>query len=80
MSANEKRTKRFGGKEDLSKKIGANLKRLIKEKGCTQEDFAERCYTDARQVRRWIANGVSSIATINYIAENLGVSAWALLA
>lgn len=63
-----------------SQKVGTNLKRLIKEKYRTQENFAEQCYTDARQVRRWIQKGVKSISTINYLAEKLGVSAWALLA
>ena len=66
--------------EKCSKKVGANLKRLIKDKIGTQEDFAEMCYTDASQVRRWIRGGVRKISTINYLASQLGVDASALLA
>ena len=63
-----------------SEKVGANLKRLIKESEYhTQEAFAEACYTDARVVRRWIKDGIKNIDTINQVAKALDVDVKALL-
>ena len=64
-----------------SKRIGANLKRLIQEskKYPTQEKFAEAYNADVRTVRRWIKNGINDIYTIEYVAKTLGVDVMALL-
>ena len=63
-----------------SKRIGANLKRLIQEsKYGTQEEFAEAYNADVRTVRRWIKNGINDIYTIEYVAKTLGVDVMALL-
>ena len=74
-----------------SERIGANLKRLIKESEFrTQEAFAKaykskynakerNCSVNARTVRRWVENGVSKIDTIGNIAETLKVDVRALL-
>ena len=63
-----------------SERIGANLKRLIKESEYrTQEAFAEACYTDARVIRRWIKDGIKNIDTIALVAKTLNVDVMALL-
>ena len=63
-----------------SEKVGANLKRLIKESEYhTQDAFAEACYTDARVVRRWIKDGIKNIDTINQVARTLNVDVMDLL-
>ena len=61
-------------------KIGANLKRLIKEsKYRTQENFAYDNFYDPRTVRRWGQKGIDNIATLNEIAKALEVDVTALL-
>ena len=63
-----------------SKRIGANLKRLIQEsKYRTQEAFAEALHADVRTVRRWIKNGINDIYTVEYVANVLEVDVMALL-
>ena len=63
-----------------SKRIGANLKRLIQEsKYHTQEAFAEAYNADVRTVRRWIKEGINDIYTVEYVAETLEVDVRALL-
>ena len=63
-----------------SKRIGANLKRLIKEsKYETQEKFAEAYNADVRTVRRWIKNGINDIYTVEFVAKTLNVDVMALL-
>ena len=63
-----------------SERVGANLKRLIREsKYRTQEKFAEAHYTDPRVVRRWIREGINRIDTINEVAKTLDVGVEALL-
>ncbi|MBE6534017.1 MAG: helix-turn-helix transcriptional regulator [Ruminococcaceae bacterium] len=63
-----------------SERIGANLKRLIKEsKYRTQEAFAYACYHDPRVIRRWIQHGITHIDTINHVAEVLNVDVKELL-
>ena len=62
------------------KKIGSNLKHLIKESEYrTQERFAEKAFVDVRTVRRWVQNGIDSISTIAMVAEILDVDVMALL-
>ena len=68
-----------------SERIGANLKRLIKEsEHRTQEAFAKACTTDARTIdarviRRWIKSGIKNLDTIAFVAEKLNVDVMALL-
>lgn len=56
----------------LATKAGENLKRLLEEKGWSQE-FAEEkisgTYNNGRSIRRWIKNGIDKLSTIEYIAE-----------
>lgn len=52
----------------MSARAGKNLKRIIKEKGFTQEQFAEQMYVDPTTVRRWLAHGIKDIDTISTIA------------
>ena len=60
--------------QSLSLIAGANLKRLIKEAGLTQEDAAEKLYlSEASCVRRLIRNGITKIDEIQRIADILGV-------
>lgn len=63
-----------------SERVGANLKRLIKEsKYRTQERFSEAVDKDPRTVRRWVQNGVDSLYQLEDIAEALDVDVMALL-
>ena len=53
---------------------GANLQRLIKEAGMTQEQAAEKLgFSEDRQIRRLIKNGITKIDEIQRIAEIFGV-------
>lgn len=56
-------------RDSMSARAGKNLKRIIKEKGFTQEQFAEQMYVDPTTVRRWLAHGIKDIDTISTIAE-----------
>lgn len=54
---------------------GANLQRLIKEAGMTQEQAAEKLgFSEDRQIRRLIKNGITKIDEIQRIAEIFGVT------
>ena len=56
----------------LAKKAGQNLKRLLEERGWSQEYAEEKISNtcnNGRQIRRWIANGINSVTTIEYIAS-----------
>ena len=54
---------------------GANLKRLIKEAGMTQEQAAEKLgFSEDRQIRRLIKNGITKIDEIQRIADIFGVT------
>ncbi len=59
--------------DSASAKAGKNLKRIIKEKGFTQEKFAELMYVDPTTVRRWLAHGIKDIDTISTIANLFGI-------
>ncbi len=60
--------------QSLSLVAGANLKRLIKEAGLTQEDAAEKLFfSDDSCIRRLIRNGITKIDVIQSIADLLGV-------
>lgn len=59
-------------KTDLALRAGQNLKRLLEEKGWSQEYAEEKIsltYNNGRSIRRWIANGINKIDTIEYIAS-----------
>ena len=64
-----------------SKKLGAILKRLIKESSFrTQENFAyDGVYVDPKTVRNWVAGKLDSLETLSMIAEVLGVDVMAIL-
>lgn len=54
---------------------GANLQRLIKEAGMTQEQAAEKLgFSEDRQIRRLIKNGITKIDEIARIADIFGVT------
>jgi transcriptional regulator with XRE-family HTH domain len=54
---------------------GANLQRLIKEAGMTQEQAAEKLgFSEDRQIRRLIKNGITKIDEIQRIADIFGVT------
>ena len=40
--------------QDLGLVAGAKLKCLLKERGLTQEDFADKFCVDVRTIRRWV--------------------------
>ena len=59
-------------KNDLALRAGQNLKRLLEEKGWSQEYAEEKIsgtFNNGRSIRRWIKNGINSISTIGYIAS-----------
>ncbi len=56
----------------LGQKVGAKLKKLMKENGLTQEEFADRFGTSPRTVRRWIKD-FPSLTTLEQLAGFFGV-------
>ena len=59
---------------------GANLQRLIKEAGMTQEQAAEKLgFSEDRQIRRLIKNGITKIDEIARIADIFGVPLRAMI-
>lgn len=66
--------------QDLkSVKAGKNLKRIIKENGYTQDNFAKQMYVDPATVRRWLAHGIRDIDTLSTIADFFGISVMDIL-
>ena len=66
--------------QDLkSVKAGKNLKRIIKENGYTQDNFAKRMYVDPATVRRWLAHCIRDIDTLSTIADFFGISVMDIL-
>ena len=66
--------------DSLSVRAGKNLKRIIKEQGLTQEQFAELIHVDPTTLRRWLAHGIDKMSTIEEILkifDNIGV--WDIL-
>ena len=55
--------------DSLSVRAGKNLKRIIKERGLTQERFAELMYVDPTTLRRWLAHGIDKMSTIEEIIK-----------
>lgn len=63
-----------------SKKVGENLKNLIKEsKFKTQINFADAMFVDDSTVRKWISRGIQNINLIMDIAEKLEIDFLELL-
>ena len=61
---------------DLAQRAGQNLKRLLEEKGWSQEYAEEKIsntFNNGRSIRRWIQNGINKLDTIEYIAKIFGV-------
>lgn len=65
--------------DSLSILVGKNVKRIIKEKGFTQEEFAEKMFVDPTTVRRWLAHGIKDIDTIRSIADLFGIDVMDIL-
>jgi len=64
-----------GGQKVDQKKIGTFLKELRKEKGITQEQFAEHLGTSGRTISRWeTGNNMPDISLLIEIAEFFDVS------
>lgn len=66
-------------KDCLSARAGKNLKRIIKERGLTQDQFAEQKCVDPTTVRRWIAYGIDKLHIIEEIAEFFNISVMDIL-
>lgn len=61
---------------DLALRVGQNLKHLLEEKGWSQEyaeELISNTFNNGRSIRRWIANGINKLDTIQYIASILEV-------
>ena len=55
--------------QDLGLVAGAKLKCLLKERGLTQEDFADKFCVDVRTIRRWVNGGMHDLRQIQQIAD-----------
>ena len=65
--------------DSLSVRAGKNLKRIIKERGYTQDKFAESMFVVPTTLRRWLANGINDINTIAKIANFFDISVMDIL-
>ena len=59
----------------ISQVAGGYLKRELKRRGITQEEFSDKFGVNARTVGRWVRNGIHSVDTVEEIARYFGVSA-----
>ena len=66
-------------KDSLSVRAGKNLKRIIKERGLTQEQFAEQIHVDPTTLRRWLAHGIDKMSTIEEIIKIFNIDVWDIL-
>lgn len=64
---------------DLSKVVSENLRRIIREKGFTQQSFAEACSEDPTTLRKQLKNGVTRLDTVEFYAERLSITVEDLL-
>ena len=71
--------KQYNDVPELSQVVGTNLKRLLKEWGKTQEDFADEFGADVRTVRRWVKSGVDKLSLVQQIAEYFNVDVFSIL-
>ena len=65
--------------DSLSVRAGKNLKRIIKEQGYTQNDFADKFGTDPANLRKWLSHVINKISTIEQIADFFNISVWDIL-
>ena len=56
-----------------SRRAGMFLGRMLKERGYTQERFAEEFGVSARHVRRWLRDGINSLDTVQQLQMFFGV-------
>ena len=61
--------------DELSVHVGRYLKRELRRRGITQEEFAERIGVSDRTVRRWTSGDIHSLETVAEIASALRVNA-----
>lgn len=60
--------------DSLPVRVGKNLKRIIKDRGLTQEKFAELKNVDPTTVRRWLKYGIDKLSTLEEIAKFFNIS------
>ena len=60
-------------KEDLRQLRGKNLRRLLKERHITQENFANALFVAREQVNRWCKNGTDLFSNVEDWEEYFGV-------
>lgn len=54
--------------------VGGYLKRELKKRNVTQEEFSYEFGVDVRTVRRWVSGGIHSLDVVVEIARYFGVS------
>lgn len=59
---------------ERSKVVSENLRRYIKVKGLTQQQFSELCHEDVTTLRKQLKNGVTRLDTVEYYAEMLSIT------
>ena len=64
---------------DLGSVAGANIKRLMKGKGMTQEAFADAFGCDVRTVQRWVKGNIHDLRQLQQIAAFFGVDVFSVL-
>lgn len=65
--------------QDLGLVAGANLKHLLKERGMTQEDFADEFGVDVRTVRRWVKGNLYDLRQLQQIADFFEIDVFTIL-
>ncbi len=58
---------------NLAKLAGLNLKKLRLKLNYTQQALANKLDFEERTIRRFEKEGINSLATLEYIADKLGV-------
>ncbi len=67
------------GQDSLQLRAGTNLKRLIKSRGLTQDQFAELIPVDPTTLRKWLKNGIDKVSTLECISKILNVGVMDIL-
>lgn len=65
---------------DAKKLLAANVRKLMNERGWTQEDLAKKSGVAQRTISSIINTGNTSIGKVTQIAGAFGLEAWVLLA
>ena len=65
--------------QDLGLVAGAKLKCLLKERGMTQQDFADEFGVDVRTIRRWVKGGMYDLRQLQQIADFFEIDVFAIL-